>query len=278
MSETLTPLSLNEICFYFTRAAVGAGAPFGIGEDFAEASKSLAYLGFDPAQAAVPALRGLRHWPKQHVALAALRGEMPFVSGVSDAPILSALYAGPVVADRLSIEAGCGRERHLRLDDTDQPLLIVGAVAAADIDAARIALSWPLRNGRRAVVELNGGIATVAGLYSRSVASLQPAPVDILLNGTPPRRWSPRARQRVEVSQRAGPSQSATVSTWTRQRGRRCWRSSTSASCLPPIGPAMPGPGPVSPTTTEAPSPDPVWGQSVRRHAGPLRQCASPPE
>ncbi len=184
MSETLTPLSLNEICFYFTRAAVGAGAPFGIGEDFAEASKSLAYLGFDPAQAAVPALRGLSCGLSGTSLSLRTAGDAIHV-GSSDAPILSALYAGPVAADRLSIEAGCGRERHLRLDDTDQPLLIVGAIAAAGIDKARIALSWPLRNGRRAVVELNGGIATIAGLYSRSVASLEPAPVDILLNGTP---------------------------------------------------------------------------------------------
>ncbi len=185
MSETLTPLSLNEICFYFTRAAVGAGAPFGIGEDFAEASKSLAYLGFDPAQAAVPALRGLS-CGLSGTSLS-LRSEGDAVRvGSPDAPILSALYAGPAVADRLSIEAGCGRERHLRLDDTDQPLLIVGAITAAGIDSARIALSWPLRNGRRAMVELNGGIATIAGLYAGDIVSLEPAPVDIVLNGSSP--------------------------------------------------------------------------------------------
>ena len=59
MSAAATPMSLNEIGFYFTRAAVGAGAPFGLGEDFAETSRWAAYLGFDPAAAAVPALRGL---------------------------------------------------------------------------------------------------------------------------------------------------------------------------------------------------------------------------
>ena len=126
MSQTPTPLSLNEICFYFTRAAVGAGAPFGIGEDFAEASKALAYLSFDPAQAAVPALRGLGCGQSGTSLSLRTVGDAIHL-GSSDGLAMSALYAGPVIADRLSIEAGCGRERHLRLDDTDQPLLVLGA-------------------------------------------------------------------------------------------------------------------------------------------------------
>ena len=184
MSEALTPLSLNEICFYFTRAAVGAGAPFGIGEDFAEASKYLAYLGFDPAQAAVPALRGLSS-SQSSASLWLRTAEDTIHVGSNDAPILSALYAGPVIADRLLIEAGSGMERRLRLDDTDQPLLVVGAIAAAGMDAARIALSWSLRNGRRATVELNDGIARVSGLHPGDNASAGPARIDIVLNGTP---------------------------------------------------------------------------------------------
>ena len=182
MSESTTPLSLNEICFYFTRAAVGAGTPFGIGEDFAEASKYLAYLGFDPAQAAVPALRGLSGG-QSSASLWLRTAEDAIHVGSNDAPILSALYAGPVIADPLSIEAGSGMQRRLRVDDTDQPLLVLGAVAAAGIDAARIVLSWPLRNGKRAVIELNDGMATVAGLDAGDIASPGPAPIDIVLNG-----------------------------------------------------------------------------------------------
>ena len=184
MSEALTPLSLNEICFYFTRAAVGAGAPFGIGEDFAEASMFLAYLGFDPARAAVPALRGIATG-QSSTSLSLRTAEDAIHVESSGAPILSALYAGPAVADRLSIEAGRGMERRLRLDDTDQPLLVAGAAAAAGIDAARIALSWSLRNGSRAVVELTDGIARVSGLHPRDIASAGPARIDIVLNGTP---------------------------------------------------------------------------------------------
>lgn len=182
VSDPTTPLSLNEIDFYFTRAAVGAGAPFGIGEDFAGASRYLAYLGLDPARAALPALHGLgRGQSGTSLTLRAAGGAIHVGSG--DGLVLSALYAGPVIADRLSIESGRGMERRLRLDDTDQPLLVLGAVAAASIDAARIALSWPLRNGGRAAVELNGGIATIAGSHAGDTASPGPSPIDIVLNG-----------------------------------------------------------------------------------------------
>ena len=183
MSDPTTPLALNEIDFYFTRAAVGAGAPFGIGEDFAEASRYLAYLGLDPARTALPALHGLGRGQSGTSLTLRAAGDAIHV-GSGDGLVLSALYAGPVIADRLSIESGRGMERRLRLDDTDQPLLVLGAVAAASIDAARIALSWPLRNGGRAAVELNGGIATIAGSHGAGdTASPGPSPIDIVLNG-----------------------------------------------------------------------------------------------
>ena len=104
------PLSLNEIGFYYTRAAVGAGVPFGIGEDFAEACKHLAYLGFDPAQAALPALHGLECGRSGTSLILCAAGDTIHV-GSGGTPLLSALYAGPVAADRLSIEAACGLGR-----------------------------------------------------------------------------------------------------------------------------------------------------------------------
>ena len=50
--KTLT-LSFNEIGFYLTRAAVGAGAPFGVAEDFANAVKWAVRLGMDPVPVAL---------------------------------------------------------------------------------------------------------------------------------------------------------------------------------------------------------------------------------
>ena len=47
-------LSFNEILFYFTRAAVGVGVPYGLAEDFAKSSIWLGICGFDPAKNVFP--------------------------------------------------------------------------------------------------------------------------------------------------------------------------------------------------------------------------------
>ncbi|MDE0409944.1 MAG: DUF3726 domain-containing protein [Alphaproteobacteria bacterium] len=182
MSAAATPMSLNEIGFYFTRAAVGAGAPFGLGEEFAETSRWTAYLGLDPAAAAVPALRGLAAG-ESGIAMT-LRREANRISVESrDGRILSAIYAGPAVADRLLVEAARTGECRLLLDATDQPLLIAAAVASADIRANRIAMSWQSRTGGRIVVELNHGVAALTGLDAAAIAAPDPARVEIVLNG-----------------------------------------------------------------------------------------------
>lgn len=183
MSVTATPFSLNEIGFYFTRAAVGAGAPFGIGEDFAETSKWVAYLGFDPAAVAVPALCGLADG-RSGMALTPRRTEDAFCVGSGDGRILSAIYAGPAIADRLSIAAASAEESRLFLDKTDQPLLIAAAVAAAGADRARIAVSWQSQNSERVAVALHRGLATLAGPDEAGVAASGPASVEVVVNGT----------------------------------------------------------------------------------------------
>ncbi|MCY3670704.1 MAG: hypothetical protein OXH14_06440 [Alphaproteobacteria bacterium] len=182
MSVTATPMSLNEIGFYFTRAAVGAGAPFGLGEDFAETSRWAAYLGFDPAAAAVPALRGLAGGGSG-TALTFRQSENAISVESRDGRILSAIYAGPAVADRLLVEAARTGECRLALDATDQPLLIAAAVASADIRASRIAMSWQSRTGGRIVVELSHGIAALTGPDAAAIEASGPARVEIVLNG-----------------------------------------------------------------------------------------------
>ena len=197
MSGTATPLSLNEIGFYFTRAAVGAGTPFGIGEDFAEACKCLAYLGLDPAVAAVPALRGLAAGSSgSALTLHAARDAVHIRS--RDGLVLSALYAGPVAADRLWIEAARGEECRLFLGVTDQPWLIVGAVASASVDAARMAVRWPLQKSSQAVVELGRDIAMLAGLDEAELAAPAPAAIEIVLNGSAAPVPSPQQLRRLE--------------------------------------------------------------------------------
>lgn len=182
MSVTATPLSLNEIGFYFTRAAVGAGAPFGIAEDFAESSKWVAYLSFDPAKAAVPALHGLAGG-ESGMALTLRQTEDLCRIESGDGRILSAIYAGPAVADRLSIAAAGAEERGLSLNKTDQPLLIAASAAAACAPATHLAMSWRSRSGEPIVVELDRGLVTVTGPDEADIAACGPASVEIVVNG-----------------------------------------------------------------------------------------------
>ena len=183
MNGPATPLSLNEISFVFTRAAVGAGAPFGIGEEFAKASAWLACLEFDPAEAAVPALRALADGESRGELVLRDGHEAIHVQG-RDGQRLSAIHAGPIVADRLLIEAGTRGECRLVLDETDQPLLIAAAVVAAAIDAGRIAVTWLSPDGGRLVVELADGTVGLRGPEGTGFAASGPASVDVALNRT----------------------------------------------------------------------------------------------
>lgn len=180
VNVTSTPLSLNEIRFYFTRAAVGAGTPFGIGEVFTAASMHLAFLGIDPARAAASALSSLM--TGQSCASLALRDDDNIIHVESRRPLaVSALYAGPVAADRLFIEAGYSSERRFRIHRVDQPLIVAGAVAATGIENARIVVSWTKECGSPSRMDLNGDIASLTGMQENVEHPSGPATVDLLL-------------------------------------------------------------------------------------------------
>jgi len=180
VNVTSTPLSLNEIRFYFTRAAVGAGTPFGIGEVFSAASMHLAFLGIDPARAAASALSSLM--TGQSGASLALRDDDNIIHIESRSPLaISALYAGPVAADRLFIEAGYGSERRFRIHRVDQPLVVAGAGAATGIENARIIISWTNGCGSPSRMDLNGDIASLTGMQESVEHPPGPTSVDLLL-------------------------------------------------------------------------------------------------
>lgn len=93
------PRSLAEIRFYVTRAVVGAGAPFGIGEEVAEAVIRLSS-------------KGRMDWQSLATALDALgQGQSVCQLDAPDAPA-SALLAGPAMA-----WAGEGMADTHRVDD-----------------------------------------------------------------------------------------------------------------------------------------------------------------
>ncbi len=182
MSGPATPLSLNEISFFFTRAAVGAGAPFGIGEDFAKAATWLAFFGADPAELAAPALSGLGTGGSSGRLTLLDARDAICVQGVNG-EALSAIFAGPAVTDLVTVEAEKGTTRRIVLQKVDQPALIAAAVAAADIDADRIVVSWRASAGGEIVVEIANGRVEIADAGGSGLGAAEATDVEVVLNG-----------------------------------------------------------------------------------------------
>lgn len=123
MSAPATPLSANEMRFVFSRAAVGAGAPWGLGEEAAGAALWLAAAGFDPALVMAPALIALRDGGSSgRIETIGPRAARSFE--VPGGGIASALYAGPALADALALGAG------VTLLRVDAPLVVLAALGA----------------------------------------------------------------------------------------------------------------------------------------------------
>ena len=161
MATSPVLLSLNEILFHVSRAAAGAGAPAGICEEFATTASWLAFIDMDPARAALPALDALA------------RGESSGDLVIRDSRlacrddrIVSALFAGPVITDRLSMAPA--EPVTLHVEKVDVPLLLAGAVAAADRDRAR--LFW--HGGTATAIDIAGGLAVLQGDIDRGQAAV----------------------------------------------------------------------------------------------------------
>ncbi|MCW2306003.1 DUF3726 domain-containing protein [Rhodobium gokarnense] len=188
MSAPATPLSLNEIKFFFTRAAVGAGAPFGFGESFSKSLIFLAALGLDPARIAAPALDALATGASVPVAAFDAGPEgLTARATIQGAPI-SALYAGPAVADRLLLLAARGDALPVLLPAVDQPALVLAAIGASKIALPRIAVSW--HDGADAVrVVLSGDGVDVSGAPAAGLVRRTPAFTTVCVadtDGLPP--------------------------------------------------------------------------------------------
>lgn len=100
MATSYGPLSLNEILFFFTRATVGAGAPFGIGEDIAKAAVFIAECGYDPGPTVATALRNLDEKKSKPAAtLRTLNGRT--VIECDQGEQVSVVYTAPMAMDWL---------------------------------------------------------------------------------------------------------------------------------------------------------------------------------
>lgn len=177
MATSPTLLSLNEILFHFARAAAGAGAPVGICEEFAATASWLAFIRMDPARAALPALDALARGQSS--------GDLVIRNSrvaCRDGGMVSAIFAGPVIADRLSMAPA--EPMTLQVREVDVPLLLAGAVAASGSGHAR--LSW--RRGVETVIDVAGDMVAVKGDTTggrAAVTIVANAPGTAVLTGVP---------------------------------------------------------------------------------------------
>ncbi|MDE0417713.1 MAG: DUF3726 domain-containing protein [bacterium] len=161
MATSPALLSLNEILFHLSRAAAGAGAPVGICEEFADTAAWLAFIDMDPARAALPALDALaRTESSGDLVIRDNRVACP------DGRTVSAIFAGPVVTDRLAMAPA--EPMTLQVEEVDVPLLLAGAVAAAG--SGHVRLSW--RRGAEAVIDVAGNMVAVKGDTTRGRAAV----------------------------------------------------------------------------------------------------------
>lgn len=162
MRGTETLLSLNEIRFFFTRAAVGAGAPFGISEEFGKTSIWLAGLGLDPSRPAARALCGLANG-RSASRFGFLEDDSTTYLQGAEGHAVSAVYTGPALADWLAVAAEDNRRRCVIVKDVDQPVLIAAAIASAEIDAQSISIFWLPKSGARLEMILKDGRTDIFG-------------------------------------------------------------------------------------------------------------------
>ncbi|MDA0702868.1 MAG: DUF3726 domain-containing protein [Proteobacteria bacterium] len=174
------PVPLNEIRFVFGRAGFGAGLPWGLAEDFAEACIRLTRAGIDPGPAAAAALVALDEGScgrgvdlEETSEAVTLRAE----------GVLSALHAGPAAGDWLA----CNRDgpKALRLAAVDCPLLILGSLAGPAHPPGRWAISWRALSGGAgdsAIIGAEGalhlGPEAAARLAAAGPANIDIAPAD----------------------------------------------------------------------------------------------------
>lgn len=135
--ESQQILSQNEVKFYCTRAAVGAGVPFGLAEEFAKWALWFGFSGLDLASICVSVLNNLDQ------GISDLHGQIhqkPHQLRIcsNSKTTLSAIQAGCFVTDWLSDHDDT--DEQLVIHETDSPFLLTAAVGTTPSKACSI--SW----------------------------------------------------------------------------------------------------------------------------------------
>jgi hypothetical protein len=172
MMVSPSPLSPNEVQFYFTRAAVGAGAPFGLGEEMSAAAIWLAGHGYDAAREVSPALNSLANGSSSsEIVISHEPGQFNFSSAVDDP--LSVIYAGPAIADKLVIAATNSQPALITVNQVDQPALLVAYLASRiKRGVMRLTFTTPTAGADRVTIELD-----INGEWTPRIDDLLPAAV-----------------------------------------------------------------------------------------------------
>ena len=140
MNSSELYLSFNEIMFYFTRAAVGGGVPFGLAEDLGRAAIWIAASGIDPSGMASSAIKELECG---HSSLKATlkEGKNEILLTSQSSKKLSAIQAGAAVCDLISNKLEIQEKiQCVVAEKVDSPFLVCAALGAANFNGWEI--SW----------------------------------------------------------------------------------------------------------------------------------------
>ncbi len=169
-----SPLSIAELRFYLTRAAVGCGVPFGVAEDFAEAVVTSARMGLDPAPIALHALTSLDE-KKSDWGVSVSRAGDGLIFRPSGRVQYSAVYGGCSVVDHLYLMTDSAT---VEIMDVDEPLLLACYLKSPLLDARHLLASWKTVGGEPIIVEFEGGRVTT--VYCKDEGTLlMTGPVDV---------------------------------------------------------------------------------------------------
>lgn len=192
MTDTGQILSMNEVKFFFTRAAVGVGVPFGLAEDFSQAAIWLAGCGFDPGKTAAPALSALE---RDHTTAHIIQHEDGVItrfSGAHNKPI-SALFAGPCVTDWLGVAAVSKKTKSIELSFVDQPELVAACVASTPPRGAT-RFVWQKSNEKPTTVTID---AEGVGLFEDYDIDGAPSPASpMTVEFAPAKSAAPKSKEK----------------------------------------------------------------------------------
>jgi hypothetical protein len=145
-------VSLSEVSFFVTRAAVGAGVPFGVAEDFAKAVIWASRCEVDPAVMALACLNRLDGSPESGCMTVFEEGSSKIFEGKDG---LSTIFGGIALSDFWRLGDDDGSSMMAR--DLDYPLMAAAALAV--VGPAPAVVEWP---NARVTFSKDGSIDMIA--------------------------------------------------------------------------------------------------------------------